>query len=100
MLNRFLFIICGLALLTGCQQQPAAVPLAYGPDVNTIFVTDPFISQAIAATGGYEAWLNTKSSRAYRLNLSTVSRIPIANSAQSSNRLLLQIGPRPSAFFV
>ncbi|MBA7696339.1 hypothetical protein ES703_104986 [subsurface metagenome] len=60
MLNRFLFIICGLALLTGCQQQPAAVPLAYGPDVNTIFVTDPFISRAIAATGGYEAWLNTK----------------------------------------
>ncbi len=60
MLNRFLFIICGLALLTGCQQQPAAGPLAYGPDVNTIVVTDGFISQAIAATGGYEAWINTK----------------------------------------
>ncbi len=60
MLNRFLFIICGLALLTGCQQQPAAAPLAYGPDVNTIVVTDGFISQAIAATGGYEAWINTK----------------------------------------
>jgi len=60
MLNRFLFIVCGLALLTGCQQQPAADPLAYGPDVNTIFVTDPFISRAIEATGGYEAWLNTK----------------------------------------
>ncbi len=60
MLNRFLLIICGLALLTGCQQQPAADPLAYGPDVNTIFVTDPFISRAIAATGGYEAWINTK----------------------------------------
>jgi len=70
MLNRFLFIICGLALLTGCQQQPAADPLAYGPDIETIAVTDlsgvaqaksdDFISRAIAATGGYEAWLNTK----------------------------------------
>ena len=60
MLNRFLFIICGLALLTGCQQQPAAAPLAYGPDIETIAVTDGFISQAIAATGGYEAWINTK----------------------------------------
>jgi hypothetical protein len=60
MLNRFLFIICGLALLTGCRQQPTGDPLAYGPDVNTIVVADGFISRAIAASGGYEAWINTK----------------------------------------
>jgi hypothetical protein len=60
MLNRFLFIICGLALLAGCRREPTGDPLAYSPDVNTIAVTDDFVSRAIAATGGYEVWLNTK----------------------------------------
>jgi hypothetical protein len=60
MLNRFLLIICGLLLLIGCQQGPTSEPLAYSPDVNAIVVTEDFISKAIAATGGYEAWLNTK----------------------------------------
>ncbi|MCJ7779137.1 MAG: hypothetical protein MUP16_12600 [Sedimentisphaerales bacterium] len=60
MLSRFLFIVCGLLLLTACQQQPTTDPLAYGPDVKTLVVTDDFIAKAIAATGGYEAWINAK----------------------------------------
>jgi hypothetical protein len=70
MLNRFSVVICGLLLLTACQQQPTVDPLAYGPDVKTLVVTDlsaealakadDFIAQAIAVTGGYEAWINAK----------------------------------------
>ena len=70
MLNRFSVVICGLLLLTGCQQQPTVDPLAYGPDVKTLVVTDlsaealakadDFIAKAIAVTGGCEAWINTK----------------------------------------
>jgi hypothetical protein len=79
-LNRFSVVICGLLLLTACQQQPTTDPLAYGPDVNTLVVTDlsadlsgvaqaksealakadDFIAKAIAVTGGYEAWINAK----------------------------------------
>jgi hypothetical protein len=62
MLSRFLFIICGLLLLTACQpqQRPTVDPLACGPDIETIADTNDYISQAIRATGGYEAWINTK----------------------------------------
>jgi hypothetical protein len=79
--NRLSIVVCGLVLsavgglllFTACQQQqrPTVVdPLAYGPDVNTLVVTDlsavaqakpdDFISKAVAATGGFEAWINTK----------------------------------------
>ena len=69
MFNRI--ILWGLLLstafaVTGCQEPqklpavPAADPLAYGPDVNSIVVTDNFAEQAIAATGGCEAWVKTK----------------------------------------
>jgi hypothetical protein len=60
MLNRFLFIICGLLLLAGCQPQQVADPLAYGPDVETIAVTNDFTSRAVASTGGCKAWLNAE----------------------------------------
>ncbi len=61
-------IIWGLVLLitfvvTGCQEQqkpPAGDPLAYGPPVKEIVVTDAFISKAITATGGSKAWANAK----------------------------------------
>jgi len=59
MLKCFSVVVCGLILLTGCQQQTVD-PLAYGPDVNTLVVTDDFIAKAIAVTGGYEAWINAK----------------------------------------
>ncbi len=78
--NRLSIVVCGLVLsaveglllFTACQQQqrPTVDPLAYGPDVNTLVVTDlsavaqakpdDFISKAVAATGGFEAWINTK----------------------------------------
>jgi len=61
-------IVWGLLLstafaVTGCQEPqklPVGDPLAYGPDVNSIVVTDSFAAQAIAATGGCEAWANAK----------------------------------------
>jgi len=58
-LNRFSVVVCGLLLLTGCQQ-PTVDPLAYGPDVKTLVVTDDFIAKAIAVTGGCKAWINAK----------------------------------------
>ena len=61
MLKRFSIIICALAMLTGChEKQQLADPLALGPDPNAITVTDSCFSRAIAATGGYKAWINTK----------------------------------------
>jgi len=68
MFNRI--IVWGLILLitfavAGCQEQlqkqkPLGDPLAYGPDANTIVITDDFASKAIKATGGREKWANAK----------------------------------------
>jgi len=61
MINRLSDIACGLVLaavfvFAGCKQQYKPDMLAYGPDVNTIVVTDNYIPQVIGATGGYQAW--------------------------------------------
>jgi len=64
MLSRFSIVVCGLLLFTACRpQQSTGDPLARGPDVNAIVVTEDFISRAVAATGGYEAWINTEKFR-------------------------------------
>ena len=64
MLNRFSIVVCGLVLFTACQpqQKPTATgdPLACGPNVNTLVVTNDFVAKAIVSAGGCKAWLNTK----------------------------------------
>ena len=51
-------------ILAGFQLKQQRPPdeselLAYGPDPNTIRVTNDYIPRAIGATGGYKAWINT-----------------------------------------
>lgn len=63
MINRFskiiwLVLVMVLAV-TGCRQEYKAdeEALAYGPDVETIVVTNDYVPRAIKATGGYAAWV-------------------------------------------
>jgi hypothetical protein len=60
MLNRFSVAVCALVLFTACQppQKPTG-PLACGPNLGTLVVTDVFVSKAITSAGGCKAWLNT-----------------------------------------
>jgi len=70
MVNRLMKIMCCVVVVlalavTGCQRKtkqvkgPGQPPLTYTPAAETISVTNSYAPRAIAATGGYETWLNT-----------------------------------------
>jgi len=67
MIGRYSNLVYGLVFLTalvcaGCQPRQKQVEdiLACGPDVETISVTKGYAARAIAAAGGYKAWIETK----------------------------------------
>lgn len=67
MMNRMLSVIVCLVVLAvfiiaGCnEQQKADVDaLDYGPDIESIVVTNGYTPRAINVTGGYKAWMRVK----------------------------------------
>jgi hypothetical protein len=58
--QRMVWLILALALvITGCQRRYEEDVLAYGPDVNSISVTNDYAPRTIGAAGGYQAWIDT-----------------------------------------